>query len=332
MTRHKVGIIGVGKLGTFHCNALSQMENVELVGVFDINEQQRQVVAEKFKCVAFLSAEELIAAADIVGVIVPTTFHVRVVRDVLLAGKPVFVEKPIAGTIVEAEEIVELAARQNIPVQVGHIERFNPAIRALDSFGLQPLFIESHRLAPFDPRGTDVAVVLDLMIHDIDIVLSLVKSPVAAIHANGVAIVSDEADIANARIEFENGCVANVTASRISQRKMRKMRLFQQDAYISIDFLLRLTELFRLVDHAEQNSMAINLGQIDKGKYKRNIIYEKLPTPEQDAMQAEWKSFIHAIETNTRPIVNAKDGLHALKVAMQIREKIQNAAIQPNAE
>lgn len=332
MTRHKIGIIGVGKLGTFHCNALSQLENVELVGVYDTNAQQGQSIAEKFKCSAFSSAKELISAADIIGVVVPTTFHLAAVREVLLAGKPVFVEKPIAGTIVEAEEIVELAATRNIPVQVGHIERFNPAIRALDSFELHPLFIESHRLAPFDPRGTDVAVVLDLMIHDIDIVLSLVKSPVSAIHANGVAIVSDEADIANARIEFDNGCVANVTASRISQRKMRKMRLFQHDAYISIDFLLRLTELFRLVDHLEQNGVAINLGQIDKGKYKRNIIYEKLPTPEQDAMQAEWKSFIHAIETSTRPIVNAEDGLHALKVAIHIREKINETAIHQSAE
>ncbi len=332
MARKKVSLIGVGKLGSFHCNNLSQMDEAELVGVFDTNEQQRLLTADKFSCRAFASEWDAIEAADIVGVIVPTSAHVDVVCHALENGKPVFVEKPIASTIAEAEKIVQLAASKDIPVQVGHIERFNPAIRALDAFDLKPLFIESHRLAPFDPRGTDVAVILDLMIHDIDIILSLIKSPVSAIHANGVAIVSDEVDIANARIEFENGAVANVTASRISQRKMRKMRIFQHDAYVSIDFLLRLTELFRLGDTTEQNLTAINLGQIDKGKHKRNILYEKPPVPETDAMQAEWKSFFHAIDTNTAPIVSAADGLNALKVAMQIREKIQNDAVHTNLD
>jgi predicted dehydrogenase len=332
MARHKVGIIGVGKLGSFHCNALSQLENVELVGVYDIDVLQRNQIAEKYKCISFQSEQEVIDAADIIGVIVPTSHHLKVVRHALNGDKPVFVEKPIASTIAEAEEIVELSAQKNSAVQVGHIERFNPAIRALDAFALNPVFIESHRLAPFDPRGTDVAVILDLMIHDIDIILSLVKSPVSAIHANGVAIVSDEADIANARLEFENGCVANVTASRISQRKMRKMRLFQHDAYISIDFLQRLTEIFRLAEHAEQSLTAINLGQIDKGKYRRNIIYEKPLIPEVDAMQAEWKSFIHALETKTTPIVSAIDGLNALRIAMQIREKIEGSAIQKSLD
>ncbi len=332
MTRRKVGLVGVGKLGSYHCNNLSQMENVDLVGVYDIDESQRNDMAEKFNCRAFESEQEAIDSVDIVGVIVPTSAHVDVVCRALEKDKPVFVEKPIAGTIAEAEKIVELAAKKNIPVQVGHIERFNPAILALDSFALKPLFIESHRLAPFDPRGTDVAVILDLMIHDIDIILSLVKSPVRAIHANGVAIVSDEADIANARIEFENGAVANVTASRISQRKMRKMRIFQQDAYVSIDFLQRLTELFRLADSESQSLGAINLGQIDKGKYKRNILYEKPTIPESDAMQAEWKSFFHALDTNSRPLVSALDGLNALKVAMHIREKIRNSAVQSKVD
>lgn len=332
MARRKVSLIGVGKLGSYHCNNLSQLDEAELVGVFDTDETQRHQVAEKFSCRAFSSEQEAIAAADVIGVIVPTSYHMDVVCHVLESGKPVFVEKPIAGSIEDAEKIVELATAKNIPVQVGHIERFNPAIRALDSFNLKPLFIESHRLAPFDPRGTDVAVILDLMIHDIDIILSLVKSPVSAIHANGVAIVSDEVDIANARIEFDNGAVANVTASRISQRKMRKMRIFQQDAYVSIDFLQRLTELFRLGDPDEQNIAAINLGQIDKGKHKRNILYEKPPVPESDAMQAEWKSFFHALETNTPPVISAADGLNALKVAMQIREKIQNGIVLSNLD
>jgi len=329
---HKVGLVGVGKLGSFHCNALRQLEQAELVGVYDTDEEQRHAVAEKYGCESFATESELIKASQIVGVVVPTRSHLQVVRNALNSNKPVFVEKPIASTIAEAEEIVKLSASNNTPVQVGHIERFNPAIRALDSYELKPLFIESHRLAPFDPRGTDVAVILDLMIHDIDIILSLVKSPVSAIHANGVAIVSDEADIANARIEFENGCVANVTASRISQRKMRKMRLFQRDAYVSIDFLQRLTELFRLADKTERNVSAINLGQIDKGKYKHNILYEKPPVPEQDAMQAEWKSFFHAIESKITPVVSGKDGLDALRVAMQIREKIAGTALHSSRD
>ncbi len=332
MTRRKVSIIGVGKLGSYHCNNLSQLDEAELVGVFDTDEKQKNDSAAKFDCRPFESEIDAIDAADVVGVIVPTSYHVDVVCNALKSGKPVFVEKPIAGTVAEAEKIVRLAESKNIPVQVGHIERFNPAIRAMDAFQLKPLFIESHRLSPFDPRGTDVAVILDLMIHDIDIILSLVNSPVSAIHANGVAIVSDEVDIANARLEFENGAVANVTASRISQRKMRKMRIFQHDAYVSIDFLQRLTELFRLGDTDDENLGAINLGQIDKGKHKRNILYEKPPVPESDAMQAEWKSFFHALDTNSIPIVSAKDGLNALKVAMQIREKIQNSSVKSNLE
>ncbi|MBN1464869.1 Gfo/Idh/MocA family oxidoreductase [candidate division KSB1 bacterium] len=331
MTPYRVGIVGVGKLGSFHCNALANMPEAKLVGVYDTDEAQCTAVAEKFNCTACSSEDELIRSADVIGVAVPTSTHLAAVRNALQHGRPVFVEKPIAGTIAEAQEIVDLAAAKKIPVQVGHIERFNPAIRALDSFELKPLFIESHRLAPFDPRGTDVAVILDLMIHDIDIILTLVSSPVSAIHANGVAIVSDEADIANARIEFDNGSVANVTASRISQRKMRKMRLFQNDAYISIDFLQKLTEIFRLAEQDEQATAAIHLGQIDKGKYRRNILYERPPVPAEDAMQAEWKSFFNALTAKTTPVVSAADGLRALTVAMRIREKIAGAAGQNRA-
>jgi len=327
MKTFKVGLVGVGKLGSFHCNALQQLNDAELVGVFDVDENRKKEIAEKFQCRPFDDIEDLIQAVSVVGVIVPTSNHLQVVKKALIAKKPVFVEKPITSTIREAEELVALAEANGVAVQVGHIERFNPAIRALDDVDLDPLFIESHRLAPFDPRGTDVAVILDLMIHDIDIILNLVKSPVRHILSNGVAIVSDEVDIANARIEFENGCVANVTASRISQRKMRKMRLFQKDAYVSIDFLLRLSELFRLTDDADSSNAAINLGQIEKGKHKKHILYEKPPVPEEDAMQAEWKSFFQAIENGEEPIISARDGLRALQVALQIRANINNAAI-----
>jgi len=323
MSVHKVGLIGVGKLGDYHCNALSRLNEAELTGIYDIETIRKNEIAEKYNCQAFDTIEELVKASEIIGIIVPTTRHLETAKQALAAGKPVFVEKPIASSIAEAEEMVSLAAKHNVPLQTGHIERFNPAIRALNDFPLHPLFIESHRLAPFDPRGTDVAVILDLMIHDIDIILSLVKSKVADMHANGVAIVSDEIDIANARIEFENGCVANVTASRISQRKMRKMRLFQKDSYVSIDFLQRLTEIFQIVNENNNVPNTMSLGQIEKGKHKRNIIYNQPQPPEDDAMQAEWKSFLHAIETATTPVVSGQDGLEALKIATEITEIIK---------
>ena len=329
MAKYKVGVIGVGKLGGFHCNALSQIDMAELVGIFDTDVERRQEIAHKFQCKVFQSADDLVDSCEVVGVIVPTQSHKQIVEKALRAGKPVFVEKPIASTLEEAEEIVNMATDRNIPLQVGHIERFNPAIRALEGFDVNPMFIESHRLSPFDPRGTDVAVVLDLMIHDIDIISSLVQSPIEDIRANGVAIVSDEVDIANARLQFSNGCVANVTASRISQRKMRKMRLFQPNAYISIDFLQRLTEIFRISESVETSLASINLGQIEKGKHKKNIIYEKPQIPENDAMQAEWKSFFNALEYGTQPLVSGQDGLKALDIAMRIRNIIQYSSPSP---
>ncbi len=325
MAPFRIGLIGVGKLGAYHCNAVSRLEEAQLAGVYDIDMQRAEEAARQHRCRAFSSREELIDACDVLGVVVPTTAHLDAARAVIKAGKPVFIEKPIAATLEEADEIVRLAEEMKIPVQVGHIERFNPAVRALEGYELKPLFIESHRLSPFDPRGTDVAVILDLMIHDIDIILSLVRRPVTEIRAGGVAILSDEIDIANARIEFEGGCVANVTASRISQRKMRKMRLFQKDAYISIDFLLKLTEIFRLSDNGAVTG-AVNLGQIEKAKRKRTIVYEKPSVPEQDAMQSEWRSFLHAVRTGTPPIVSARDGRDALEVAVRIREKAEEAA------
>jgi len=323
MSVHKVGLIGVGKLGEYHCNALSQLKEAELTGIYDIETNRKNTVADKYNCQTFDSVEELINASEIIGIIVPTTYHLETAKQALEAGKPVFVEKPIASTIADAEAMVALAAKQNVPLQTGHIERFNPAIRALNDFDLQPRFIESHRLAPFDPRGTDVAVILDLMIHDIDIILSLVNSKVEQMHANGVAIISDEIDIANVRIQFQNGCVANVTASRISQRKMRKMRLFQRDSYISIDFLQRLTEIFRIVDEKNKVPSTMSLGLIDQGKHKRHIIYNQPQPPEEDAMQAEWKSFFQTIETGSIPVVSGQDGLDALKIATEITEIIE---------
>ena len=322
---YKVGIVGVGKLGNFHCNALSQLAAAELVGVYDLVADRSREIAEKYRCMAFDSYDQLIAASDVLGIIVPTSHHLQFARAALRAQKPIFVEKPITSTVTEAEEMVELARQQRVPIQVGHIERFNPAIRALDGRELRPRFIESHRLAPFDPRGTDVAVVLDLMIHDIDIILSLVKDDVTCIDANGVAVVSDEVDIANARIQFKNGAVANVTASRISQRKMRKMRLFQRDSYISIDFLQKLTEVFQIVDPSEDFPNTVVLGQIEKGTKKRHIVYDQPPISTQDAMQSEWLSFFAALEQNSQPLVSGEDGLKALVVAQKITEIVNSS-------
>lgn len=327
MSKTKVGIAGVGKLGEYHCRTLASIPEVELTGVYDTNAARTSEMADKYHCRAFRNFQELLQHVDAIGIVVPTVQHYSVAKTAVQAGVPVFVEKPITSTVAEAEELVDLAAKKNVLLQVGHIERFNPAIRALDGLDVKPMFIESHRLAPFDPRGTDVAVVLDLMIHDIDIILSLVDSQVERIDANGVAVVSDEADIANARLQFRNGCVANVTASRISQRKMRKMRLFQKDSYISIDFLQKLTELFRLVDEQADMPSTIILGQIEKGKKKRHIIYDQPVTPEEDAMEAEWRSFLRCLHGGEKPVVSGEDGLKALTVAAEITKIIDSQKI-----
>ena len=243
----RLGVVGVGHLGRLHAKMLSAMEGVRFVGVFDMDPAKAGAVATEFGTRVFPTLEALFDEVDAVTVATTTTAHFAVAREALQRGLHVFLEKPITETVAEAEELCRLAAAAKVTVQVGHIERFNPAILALEDFPLQPLFVESHRLAQFKPRGTDVAVVLDLMIHDIDLILTFVKSPVRQIDASGVAVVSDTIDIANARIQFENGCVANVTASRISQRGMRKMRMFQPNAYISLDFSEGLAEVFRLV-------------------------------------------------------------------------------------
>lgn len=240
-----------------------------------------------------------------------------------------FIEKPMTESIDQARTLVELAAQKDRKIQVGHIERFNPAILSLEQYQLHPLFIESHRLAQFNPRGTDVAVVLDLMIHDIDLILSLVHSKVTRIDANGVAVVSDSADIANARLQFENGCVANVTASRISQNRMRKMRLFQRDAYISIDFAQGMAEVFRLVDESDvQARSTMLLGKIEQGKRKRVIVYEQPEIREVNALKHELELFAQCIRDDTDPPVTGRDGLQALEVAAEILRAIEAQTVR----
>ncbi|MCG3119566.1 MAG: Myo-inositol 2-dehydrogenase [bacterium] len=325
-----VGVAGVGRLGHLHARLYREVEGANLVGVYDTDSARAQALAQELGVRRFESFTDLLTATDAVNIVVPTSAHFELAGQALAANKHVFIEKPITSTVDEASALIALAAQQQRVLQVGHIERFNGALRALDDFALSPRFIESHRLASFDPRGTDVAVVLDLMIHDIDIILTLVKSPLTRIDANGVAVVSDEPDIANARLQFANGCVVNVTASRISQHKMRKMRIFQRDAYVSIDFLLGLTEMFRLVSPEETlntGGFPVVLGKLDQGAHQRHILYEKLQAPEGNALKMELQSFLHAIRTGTPPPVTGEDGRRALEVATTITEVIKKGSV-----
>ena len=331
MSKLRVGVAGVGRLGGLHAKLYRKVAAAHFLGVYDAEAQRAEVVADEHGVKAFSAFEEMLAACEAVNIVVPTSVHFDLAQRALRAGKHVFIEKPITTTVAEARALIQLAQEHGCVLQVGHIERFNGALRSLQNFPLAPKFIESHRMASFDPRGTDVAVVLDLMIHDIDIILSLVKSPLTRVDANGVAVVSLEPDIANARLQFANGCVANVTASRISQKKMRKMRLFQRDAYVSIDFLQGLSEVYRLVGAEEASgkfSFPITLGKLEQGARPRHIIYEKYEAPEGNALQMELESFVHAIRTNTPPPVTGEDGLRALEVATEITRLIKAQVMQ----
>jgi predicted dehydrogenase len=328
MQKIRVGVAGTGHLGNFHAKMFSQIPTVELVGVYDLDTIKAERVAAEHGTKPFADLEQLLAEVQAISIASTTVTHFDVGRRALEKGVHTFIEKPITETIEQAKALVELADARKLVLQVGHIERFNPAILALEQYKLRPLFIESHRLAQFNPRGSDVAVVLDLMIHDIDLILSLVRSPVTRIDANGVAVVSDSEDIANARLQFENGCVANVTASRISQNKMRKMRLFQNDAYISIDFSQGLSEVFRLIDEDDpQAKPTMMLGKIDQGQRKRLIVYEQPEVKEVNALKYELELFIKSVVEGTQPPVSGRDGLQALEVAQEIMRSIsQNMA------
>jgi predicted dehydrogenase len=323
-----VGVIGVGHLGSLHAKMYSQIASVKFVGVFDIDRQRAEKLAAEFSIKAFSTLDDLLSQVDAVSIATATQSHYDVAMQVIKRGVHLLIEKPITATIEQAKAVTERAETKGLKLQVGHIERFNPAILALEPYNITPLFIESHRLAQFNPRGSDVAVVLDLMIHDIDLILSLVKSKVTRIDANGIAVISGTPDIANARLQFENGCVANVTASRISQNKMRKMRLFQRDAYISIDFAQGLAEVFRLVDEETPNlKSTMMLGKIDQGKHKRIIVYEQPEVQEVNALMYELERFVESIEKNTETPVTGYDGLHALEVAQEILHKIESQTI-----
>lgn len=317
----KIGIFGVGHLGKFHINNWKEIGNVQLVGFFDPDDSTAAEVEAKYNLKRFPSVEDLLSHIDAADIVAPTNHHFDICEKALRAGKHVFVEKPMADTMDQAHELVKLVRESNVKLQVGHVERFNPAFQALKGYDLNPMFIEVHRLAQFNPRGTEVSVILDLMIHDIDIILHLVKSDVKNISASGVAVMTDTPDIANVRIEFNNGCVANLTSSRISMKKMRKMRLFQKDAYIGIDFLAKKSEIIKLKTDKDDKLFSFD---IETPQGTRTLAIDNPEISETNAIKMELSAFRDAILHNTTTPVNEIDGLAAMDVAHQILKKIES--------
>ncbi len=317
----KIGIFGVGHLGKFHLNNWMEIGGVEVVGFFDPNNDAAHSVEEKYGLKRFASADKLLDKCDAVDIIAPTTFHFDLCEAAIKKGRHVFVEKPMADTLEQGKKIVQMVKEAGIKFQVGHVERFNPAFLSLKDVTLNPMFIEVHRLAEFNPRGTEVSVILDLMIHDIDIILKLVKSDVKNISASGVAVMTDTPDIANVRIEFNNGCVANLTSSRISMKKMRKMRLFQKDAYIGIDFLDKKTEIIKLKTAEDKDAFTFD---IDTPSGNKTLAIINPATQPVNAIKEELQSFVDAIIRNKPTVVNEIDGLLAMEVAHLILEKIHH--------
>ena len=315
----KVGIFGVGHLGKFHLNNWKQIPDVELIGFFDPNNDNAKAVEAEYGLKRYMDEAALIQASDIIDVVTPTHLHFPVCEMAIKMVKHVFVEKPMANTIEEGKAIMEMVKESGVKLQVGHVERFNPAFTALKDITLNPSFIEVHRLAQFNPRGTEVSVILDLMIHDIDIILSIVKSGVKNISASGVAVLTDTPDIANVRIEFNNGCVANLTSSRISMKKMRKIRLFQKDAYIGIDFLEKNTEIIQLKKPEDADAFSFD---IETHQGTKTITISNPVVEDGNAILAELSSFVHAIQHDEPTVVSEIDGFLAMEVAHQILEKI----------
>jgi predicted dehydrogenase len=320
----KIGVFGVGHLGKFHLNNWKEIPGIELVGFYDPDDKNAHAVVEKYNLARFVDADALVDAVDAVDIIAPTNHHFDLCEKAIRKGKHVFVEKPLAHTMEEARLLVNLVKESGVKFQVGHVERFNPAFLAIKDMPLNPMFIEVHRLAQFNPRGTEVSVILDLMIHDIDIILSIVKSDVKSISASGVGVMTETPDIANVRIEFHNGCVANLTSSRISMKKMRKIRLFQKDCYIGIDFLNKKTEIIRLKEPSDSNVFAFD---IETATGKKTIAVASPTIPEVNAIKEELTVFKNSILENTRTVVSEIDGFMAMDVAHQILEKIGNNII-----
>ncbi len=311
MDKLKIGVIGAGYLGKFHAEKYAHMDDVELVAVVDVDEKVAAEVAGRFDAGAYSRYQDLIGKVDAVSVVVPTPAHYLVSKFLLENDIDILIEKPITTTVEEANELIEIAESRGLVIQVGHLERFNPAVMALKDILSQPLFIESHRLSMYKPRCTDVSVVLDLMIHDIDIILNFVRSPVKSVQAAGIQVISEFIDIANARLEFECGCVANVTASRISLKNERKIRLFQKDAYVSVDFANRGITVIR------QN------GSGDKGGIIPGMSIHQENFDKVDSLEEELKSFVKAVRRREPCVVTGEMGRAALEIALDINDQIQ---------
>lgn len=319
----RIGVLGAGHLGKIHIKLIKEIPTYDLIGFYDPDDENAAKVIAEFGINRYDSVDSLLEEVDAVDIVTPTLTHYKCAAKALKKSKHVFIEKPITNTIKEAKSLIDLAREANVKVQVGHVERFNPAFTAALPYCSKPMFIETHRLAQFNPRGTDVSVVLDLMIHDIDIILSVVKANVKKISASGVAVVSDTPDIANARLEFDNGCVANLTASRISMKNMRKTRFFQKDAYISIDFLEKEANIVRLKNiegEPDPLSVTIDLG---KGKGQKQIYFDSPKPQAVNAIKKELETFYDAIVNDTTPIVSIDDGYKALDVAYKIINKLK---------
>jgi len=323
----KIGVVGAGHLGKIHIRLILELkEQFQLVGFFDTNEENTQITENTFNIPSFKSYDDLLDQVDSIVIVTPTLSHFDCASRALRKSKNVFVEKPMTETVEEAKALIDLAHEAGVIAQVGHVERFNPAFQAALPYFNNPMFIESHRLAQFNPRGTDVSVVLDLMIHDLDAILSVVKSGIKRISASGVAVVSETPDIANARIEFDNGCVANLTASRISLKNMRKSRFFQKDAYISVDFLEKNMEVVRMQDvegDPDPFDIIFNLGE---GKASKKILFDKPTILETNALKEELINFHESIVNDSSPTVSFEDGYTALDVAQKIIEKLKGTA------
>lgn len=306
----RVGVIGVGYLGRFHAQKYAALDNVELIGVADVNPEQGSRVADECRCRYIQNYNEMLPLVDVVSIAVPTSLHHAVAGDCLRAGKDVLLEKPITVNLQEADELIALAEKKELVFQIGHLERFNPAVQAMEPFLSQPVFIESNRIATFKPRGVDVDVVLDLMIHDIDIILNIVKSPIASIHTVGAPVATQHTDIANARIMFENGATANVTVSRISRTNMRKMRIFQPGSYINVDFGNRRIMTIELDENCREDGMP-----------KQKVTEREFT--DGDALRSEIAAFINHVRERSKPAVSGFEGRRALEVALQVMDQIK---------
>jgi predicted dehydrogenase len=321
----KVGVFGTGHLGKFHLNNWKLIQEAEVVGFYDPNDQIAAEVIEKYKIPRYKDPTELLDVCDAADIIAPTPAHFLLCEQAIRKGKHVFVEKPLANNMEEARTILKLVKESNVKLQVGHVERFNPAFLALEGISLQPMFIEVHRLAEFNPRGTEVSVILDLMIHDIDIILHIVNSEVKNIYSSGVAVMTDTPDIANVRIEFNNGCVANLTSSRISMKKMRKMRIFQKDAYIGVDFLNKKSEIISLNNSANE-SEGFSF-EIETKNGIKSILVRNPEVPDINAIRMELEKFTESVLQNKPTLVSELDGYRAMDIAHQILQKIKYNSI-----